>query len=83
MERLTKPDTHTHSVPGATWMEDWDTPQPKDEMSDGTLVTCKVVDRAESDSATSVEYTTCATYPSCKSCTEREVCPISKFKKKK
>jgi len=78
---LTRPQVRKGAVPMETWVKDWDCPLYGDRIAEGVLIESHSTGKPMSDSDNSVSFKVCLLYPRCKSCTEREVCPVSNFKK--
>jgi hypothetical protein len=84
MERLVEPKITEDTVSIEKWVIDLENPLPRTKIGGGFLVESHSTGIPKDGSEDSVSYKVCSTYPTnpgCKICTEREVCPISKFKK--
>jgi len=82
MERdLTKPKIEEGTVSLEAWVKNLESPLPKTKIGGGFLVESHLRGIPMAGSTDSVDFKVCLTYPRCKTCTDREVCPISRFKK--
>lgn len=65
----------------STWVKDWEAPLLGKRIAEGVLIESHSTGEAMGDSANSESIKVCLTHPRCETCTEREECPVSNFKK--
>jgi hypothetical protein len=81
-EHLVRPEIEKSTHGFVDWMEDVGNITPGFKFHDGrVLVKAEWKQAPFSDNAHSIHVEICSTYPECPSCTKRNTCLVSNFKK--